>query len=88
MLTLLPSEESGLSVKSRVRRGENRRRRSETERAKRLNTGDRLDWLKGREIVNEVEHWRVLQHYHPIQSQVQILEFKKKKKTTLKLEHN
>lgn len=44
-------------------RGEDRRRRGcETERAKRLSTGEGFDWLKGREIVNEVEHWRVLQH--------------------------
>jgi len=36
----LPSEESGLSVKRSVRRGENRRRGSETERVKGLNSGD------------------------------------------------
>lgn len=36
----LPSEESGLSVKRGVRRGEDRRRRSETERVEGLNSGD------------------------------------------------
>lgn len=60
MLILLLFKEFGFLVKSRVRRGENRRRRSEIERVKCLNIGEGFDWFKGREIVNEVEYWRFL----------------------------
>lgn len=48
-----------------VRRSENRRRRCETQRAKRLSSGDRFDRLNWREIAYVVEHWRIL-HCKPI----------------------